>query len=101
MLFDQFHTMDGLKAAKVSLADDVTLARHAQQQRSSSLSQQPQYEDENDYDGLLEFLEEPWWCLKLLHSCTKQVNYQHRVVGRIVQYICDSLSDKVKIQRRL
>ena len=92
MLFDQMHILDVLKSAKVSLADDIAMARHAQQQLNSS--QQDQEEDV-DYDGLLEFLEDPWWCVKLLHSCTKQVNYQHRVVGRIVQYICDSLTDKV------
>lgn len=92
LLFDQLHLMDSLKAAKVSLADDITLARHLQQQQKL---QQPDFEDDNDYDGLLEFLEDTWWCIKLLHSCTKQVNYQHRVVGRLAQFICDSLTDKV------
>ncbi len=94
MLFDQMHVLDVLKSAKVSLADDVAMARHSQQQMHSSGAGQQQDEDA-DFDGLLEFLEDPSWCVKLLHSSTKQVNYQHRVVGRMVQYICDSLTDKV------
>ncbi|KAA6416660.1 MAG: component of SCAR regulatory complex, partial [Trebouxia sp. A1-2] len=95
MLFDQIHVLDALKTAKVSLADSVAMAKHAQQQHNSSIGQQHQdQEEEADFDGLLEFLEDPWWCVKMLHSSTKQVNYQHRVVGRIVQYICESLTDK-------
>ena len=96
MLLDQMHILDVLKTAKVSLADDIAMARHAQQQHTSTSGQQhDQGEDESDFDGMLEFLEDPWWCVKMLHSSTKQVNYQHRVVGRLVQYICESLTDKV------
>ena len=97
MLLDQMHILDVLKTAKVSLADDIAMARHAQQQRMSTPGQQQDQgeEDEPDFDGMLEFLEDPWWCVKMLHSSTKQVNYQHRVVGRLVQYICESLTDKV------
>lgn len=88
--------MDALKTAKVSLADSIAMAKHAQQQHNISFGQQQEdQEEEADFDGLLEFLEDPWWCVKMLHSCTKQVNYQHRVVGRMVQYICESLTDKV------
>lgn len=96
MLFDQIHVLDALKTAKASLADSIAMAKHAQQQHNSSFGQQQQdQEEEADFDGLLEFLEDPWWCVKMLHSNTKQVNYQHRVVGRMVQYICESLTDKV------
>ena len=94
MLFDQMHVLDTLKAAKVSLADDIAIARHAHQQSSSSGKQQ--WEEDTDFDGLLEFLEDPWACVKQMHSCIKQVNYQHRVVARLVQYICDSLVEKVR-----
>ncbi|KAL0046332.1 hypothetical protein WJX82_009330 [Trebouxia sp. C0006] len=95
MLFDQIHVLDALKTAKASLADSIAMAKHAQQQHNSSFGQQQQdQEEEADFDGLLEFLEDPWWCVKMLHSNTKQVNYQHRVVGRMVQYICESLTDK-------
>lgn len=97
MLLDQMHILDVLKTAKVSLADGIAMARHAQQQHTSTSGQQhDQEEDEPDVDGMLEFLEDPWWCVKMLHSSTKQVNYQHRVVGRLVQYICESLTDKVQ-----
>jgi len=99
MLFDQIHVLDALKTAKVSLADSIAMARHAQQQHNSSFGQQQDQEEEADFDGLLEFLEDPWWCVKMLHSSTKQVNYQHRVVGRMVQYICESLTDKVGMAR--
>ena len=93
-LFDQMHVLDALKMAKVSVADDVVMARHAQQQRTDD--GQPQNQDEDvDFDGLVEFIEDPWSCVKQLHNSTKQVNYQHRVIGRIVQYICDTLTDKV------
>ena len=96
MLFDQIHVLDALKTAKVSLADDVAMAKHAQQQYDGRFGQQQQdQEEEADFDGLLEFLEDPWWCVKMLHSSTKQVNYQHRVVGRMVQYISESLTEKV------
>ncbi len=95
MLFDQIHVLDALKTAKASLADSIAMAKHAQQRHNSSLDQQQDQEEEADFDGLLEFLEDPWWCVKMLHSNTKQVNYQHRVVGRMVQYICESLTDKV------
>lgn len=96
MLFDQIHVLDALKTAKVSLADDVAMAKHAQQQYDGWFGQQQQdQEEEADFDGLLEFLEDPWWCVKMLHSSTKQVNYQHRVVGRMVQYISESLTEKV------
>ncbi|KAL0041117.1 hypothetical protein WJX77_005471 [Trebouxia sp. C0004] len=94
MLFDQIHVLDALKTAKVSLADSIVMARHAQQQHNISFGQQQDQEEEADFDGLLEFLEDPWWGVKMLHSSTKQVNYQHRVVGRIVQYICESLTEK-------
>ena len=96
MLFDQMHVLDTLKAAKVSLADDIAIARHAHQQSSSSGKQQQQWEEDTDFDSLLEFLEDPWACVKQVHSCIKQVNYQHRVVARLVQYICDSLVEKVR-----
>lgn len=96
LLFDQMHVLDTLKAAKVSLADDIAIARHAHQQSSSSDKQQQQWEEDTDFDGLLEFLEDPWACVKQMHSCIKQVNYQHRVVARLVQYICDSLVQKVR-----
>ena len=96
MLLDQMHVLDTLKAAKVSLADDVAIARHAHQQISSSGQQQQQWDEDTDFDGLLEFLEDPWACVKQVHSCIKQVNYQHRVVARLVQYICDSLVEKVR-----
>jgi hypothetical protein len=99
MLFDQIHVLDALKTARVSLADSIAMARHAQQQHNSSFGQQQDQEEEADFDGLLEFLEDPWWCVKMLHSSTKQVNYQHRVVGRMVQYICESLTDKVGMAR--
>ena len=96
MLFDQMHVLDTLKAAKVSLADDIAIARHAHQQSSSSGKQQQRWEEDTDFDSLLEFLEDPWACVKQMHSCIKQVNYQHRVVARLVQYICDSLVEKVR-----
>lgn len=97
LLFDQMHVLDTLKAAKVSLADDIAIARHAHQQSSSSGQQEQQWEEGTDFDGLLEFLEDPWACVKQMHSCIKQVNYQHRVVARLVQYICDSLVEKVRL----
>ena len=96
LLLDQMHVLDTLKAAKVSLADDVAIARHAHQQPISSHNRQQQWEEETDFDGVLEFLEDPWACVKQVHSCIKQVNYQHRVVARLVQYICDSLVEKVR-----
>lgn len=95
MLLDQIHVLDALKAAKVSLADDIAMARHAHQQTSTNDAQQQAWGEDIDFDGLLEFLEDPWSCVKQVHSCVKQVNYQHRVVGRLVQYICDSLGEKV------
>ena len=98
MLLDQMHVLDTLKLAKVSLADDIAVARYAQQQTSSSAELQQQWEEDIDFDGLLEFLEDPWACVKQVHSCIKQVNYQHRVVARLVQYICDSLIEKVRVQ---
>lgn len=98
MLLDQIHVLDTLKSAKVSLADDIALARHAHQQTSSNAELQQQWEEDIDFEGLLEFLEDPWACVKQVHSCIKQVNYQHRVVARLVQYICDSLIEKVRHQ---
>ena len=96
MLMDQMHVLDTLKAAKVSLADDIAIARHAYQQSSGAGKQQQHWDEDTDFDGLLEFLEDPWACVKQMHSCIKQVNYQHRVVARLVQYICDSLVEKVR-----
>lgn len=95
MVLDQMHVLDTLKSAKVSLADDIAVARHAHQQTSSSGERQQQWDEDIDFDGLLEFLQDPWACVKQVHSCIKQVNYQHRVVARLVQYICDSLIEKV------
>ena len=97
MLLDQMHVLDALKSAKVSLADDIAIARQAHQQASNigSSTEMQAWEEDIDFDGLLEFLEDPWSCVKQVHSCVKQVNYQHRVVGRVVHYICDSLTDKV------
>ena len=97
MLLDQMHVMDTLKAAKVSLTDDIALARHAHQQLSGNAALQQGWEEDIDFDGLLEFLEDPWSCVKQVHSCIKQVNYQHRVVARLVHYICDSLTEKLRL----
>ena len=98
MLFDQLHVLDTLKSAKVSLTDDIAMARQAYQQTSSSGAQPQGWEEGTDFDGLLEFMEDPWSCVKQVHSCIKQVNYQHRVVARLVQYICDSLLEKVSLE---
>ena len=99
MLLDQMHVLDTLKSAKVSLTDDIAIARQAHQQVASNGAQG--WEEGIDFDGLLEFIEDPWSCVKQVHSCIKQVNYQHRVVARLVQYICDSLLEKVSIETDL
>ena len=87
--------LDALKVFKASLADDVTMLQHAQQQLLAS-SQLSNETEESSINDLLEFLSDRWWCVKVLYGSIKQVNYHHRVMGRIVQFLSDSLTDKVR-----
>lgn len=93
-MLDQILVLDALKASKASLIDDVTMLQHAQQYLLASGQLSSEAENTGITD-LLEFLSDRWWCVKVLYGSIKQVNYHHRVMGRIVQFLSDSLTDKV------
>lgn len=93
-MLDQILVLDALKAFKASLIDDIVMLQHAQQQLLASGLLSSDAEDSSISD-LVDFLSDRWWCVKVLYGSIKQVNYHHRVMGRIVQFLSDSLSDKV------
>lgn len=93
-LLDQILVLDALKAFKASVIDDLVMLQHAQQRLLSSGLLSSDAED-TSLNDLVEFLSDRWWCVKVLYGSVKQVNYHHRVMGRIVQFLSDSLADKV------
>ena len=93
-MLDLILVLDALKTFKASLIDDLTMLQNAQQHLLASGQLSSEAENTGITD-MLEFLSDRWWCVKVLYGSIKQVNYHHRVMGRIVQFLSDSLTDKV------